>query len=186
MQMSQDEIALTRKAQMGDRAAFEEIVRRTSRLLYARLFLDSGDPHQTEDLLQETLLRAFRSLGQLDRPEHLRPWLLSIAQNVLTDQARRASRKKRGPPTAGPGALASVPGHEPPPLEGAERAEQRARVLAVLRSLPEEYRLPLTLRYLGGAGYESIEAQLGVTNGSLRGFLYRGLKMLRERLGDDR
>ena len=47
-------------------------------------------------------------------------------------------------------------------------------------SLPEEYRLPLWLRYFGGADYETIQAQLGLTNGSLRGLLHRGLKMLRE------
>jgi DNA-directed RNA polymerase specialized sigma24 family protein len=58
----------------------------------------------------------------------------------------------------------------------------RQRVLAVLRSLPEEYRLPLTLRYIGGEDYESIGMQLGLTNGSLRGLLHRGLKMLRAKL----
>jgi DNA-directed RNA polymerase specialized sigma24 family protein len=58
----------------------------------------------------------------------------------------------------------------------------RAQVLAVLRSLPEEYRLPLTLRYLTGADYETIQMQMGVTNGSLRGLLHRGLKLLQERL----
>ena len=52
----------------------------------------------------------------------------------------------------------------------------------MLRSLPEEHRLPLTLRYIAGADYETISTQLGLTNGSLRGLLHRGLKMLRERL----
>src|SRR5438105_4942448 len=68
------------------------------------------------------------------------------------------------------------------PEEQAQRAELRERVLAVLRSLPEEYRLPLTLRYLAGADYETIGTQLGLSNGSLRGLLHRGLKMLRARL----
>ncbi len=58
-------------------------------------------------------------------------------------------------------------------------------MLAVLRSLPEEYRQPLTLRYIAGADYEAIETQLGLSNGSLRGLLHRGLKMLRTRLGDE-
>jgi RNA polymerase sigma factor (sigma-70 family) len=75
-----------------------------------------------------------------------------------------------------------VPANAPPPDEQAHRAEQRERVLAVLRSLPEEYRLPLTLRYLAGADYETIGTQLGLSNGSLRGLLHRGLKMLRARL----
>ena len=58
----------------------------------------------------------------------------------------------------------------------------REQVLAVLRSLPEEYRLPLTLRYIGGADYDTICTQLGLSNGSLRGLLQRGLKLLRTQL----
>ena len=56
------------------------------------------------------------------------------------------------------------------------------RLAILLQSLPEEYRLPLTLRYITGADYETIETQLGLSNGSLRGLLHRGLKVLRSRL----
>ncbi len=172
-------------AQRGDRGAFEELVRRTSRLIFARLYLETGDAHLAEDLLQETLLRAYHALGRLNHPGTLRSWLLTIAQNVMTDAARREARRKRtAPPRAGPNALANVPGRSPSPEDEAARSEQREQVLAVLRSLPEEYRLPLTLRYIAGADYEAIETQLGLSNGALRGLLHRGLKMLRSRLGE--
>jgi RNA polymerase sigma-70 factor, ECF subfamily len=172
------------RAQRGDRAAFEEVVRRTSRLVFARLYLETGDAHFAEDLLQETLLRAYHALSRLNHPGTLRAWLLTIAHNVLTDAARRESRRKRaGPPRAAAETLANVPCRTPPPEEEAVRAEEREQVLAVLRSLPEEYRLPLTLRYIAGADYEAIETQLGLSNGSLRGLLHRGLKLLRARLG---
>ncbi len=174
--MGEDEVALVRRARNGDRAAFEELVRRTSRLVYARLYLDTGDAHHAEDLLQETLLRAFRSIGRLQDAKGFRPWLLTIAQNVLLDAGRRESRQKR---TAPPLAIAPT---SPPADEDVQREELRQQVLAVLRSLPEEHRLPLTLRYIAGADYETISTQLGLTNGSLRGLLHRGLKMLRERL----
>ena len=62
--MGDQEVALVRRAMNGDRAAFEELVRRTSRLVYARLYLDTGDAHLAEDLLQDTLLRAYRSMGR--------------------------------------------------------------------------------------------------------------------------
>jgi RNA polymerase sigma-70 factor (ECF subfamily) len=182
--MSELEAGLVRKAQAGDRAAFEELVRRTSRLIFARLYLETGDRHQTEDLLQETWFLAFRSIGRLNDPKNLRSWLLTIAQNVLTDAARRAARQKRSGPSAGPGVLESVAGPVSRPDQDAERSEERDRVLAVLRSLPEEYRIPLTLRYIAGADYETIEAQLGLSNGALRGLLHRGLKMLRGRVED--
>jgi|SRR5579871_3902272 len=180
--MGEPDVALVVRARGGDRAAFEELVRRTSRLVYARLYLDIGDSHLAEDLLQETMMRAFRSLRYLEKAAGFRSWLLTIAQNVLTDSLRSKARQARTEPLPGDPAADSVASIEQVPEERAERAETRQKVLAVLRSLPEDYRLPLTLRYIVGADYETISEQLGLTNGSLRGMLHRGLKMLRDRL----
>src|SRR5271166_2904087 len=93
--MIDSEENLVRSAQRGDRAAFEELVRRTSRLIFARLYLETGDTHQAEDILQETLITAFRRLSQLTEPAKFRSWLLRIAQNQAIDAARRGQRQKR-------------------------------------------------------------------------------------------
>jgi RNA polymerase sigma-70 factor (ECF subfamily) len=172
--MIDSEETLVQDAQRGDRAAFEELVRRTSRLVFARLYLETGNTHQAEDLLQETLLTAYRSLGQLTEPAKFRAWLLRIAQNQAIDAARHDLRLKRTPgPTRIDQAVV------PRPEERLEREELRQQILDILRALPEEYRLPLTMRYLAGADYETIQLQMGLTNGSLRGLLHRGIKMLR-------
>jgi RNA polymerase sigma-70 factor (ECF subfamily) len=179
--MIDSEEILVQCAKRGDRAAFEELVRRTSRLVFARLYLETGDTHQAEDLLQETLLTAFRSLDQLAEPAKFRSWLLRIAQNHAIDARRRGLRQKR---QSASGQQSERLRQEAvaPPQEEAERHELRQQVLSVLRTLPDEYRLPLTLRYLVGADYESIQMQMGLTNGSLRGLLHRGIKMLRTEL----
>lgn len=182
--MRETDTALVVRARDGDRAAFEELVRRTSRLVFARLYLDSGRADRVEDLLQETFLSAFRAIRSLTDPAGFRPWLLTIAHNVLIDDARRAARQKRAVPTSEM-RLTALPSPEPPPDVAAERNELRFRVLSVLRSLPAEYQLPLTLRYITGADYDSISEQLGLTNGALRGLLYRGLKLFRDRLPPD-
>jgi RNA polymerase sigma-70 factor (ECF subfamily) len=176
MNIDNDEI-LVKRAQRGDRGAFEELVRRTSRLVYARLYMDTGNRHQAEDLLQETLLAAYRTLGQLEKPEGFRAWLLRIAQNTAIDAARRDQRQKR---TADPEAIRVR--ESPSPEQQLEQHELQEQVLAVLRGLPEEYRLPITLRYLVGADYESIQTQMGLSNGSLRGLLHRGMQRLRAEL----
>jgi RNA polymerase sigma-70 factor (ECF subfamily) len=181
--MGESDAKLVEQAQAGDRPALEELVRRTARLVYARLFLETGERELAEDLAQETWLRAYRSLGELKEPATFRSWLLAIAQNVAADQARRSACQKRAaPPRVSAEVLASVPGRSPLPEDEAARAELRQHVLAIIRSLPEEYRLPLMLRYLAGADYGTMAMQLGVSNGSLRGLLHRGLKLLRARL----
>jgi RNA polymerase sigma-70 factor, ECF subfamily len=174
---------LIAQAQAGSRSAFEELVRRTSRLVYVRLFLDVGDPHEAEDLTQESYLRAFRSLAQLKDPGQFRTWLCAIADNVRLNALRHERWQKRSAPPRSPvEALRDVAGKTMSPEAEAEANEERRQVLATVRSLPEEYRLPVMLRYFAGADYETIEAQLGMSNGALRGMLHRGLKLLREKL----
>src|SRR5215472_6022409 len=128
--MTEPDDILVERAQRGDRAAFEELVRRTSRLVYARLYLETGDAHQAEDLLQETLLTAFRTLGQLTQADRFRPWILRIAQNAAIDAARYGSRKKRTPEPAllqfRQDALTPIQ-----PEVHVEREEMRQKVLAI-------------------------------------------------------
>jgi len=174
----------------GDREAFEELVRRTARLVYARAYLETGDVHRAEDLVQETFLTAWKKLDQLSDPAGFRSWLMSILHSVLIDSIRRASRKKRkrGGGGAGGGGDARddevmrVADPSPSPDESAQRNEERQRALTILRSLPREYQQVLMLRYLAGADYDTIARQLALSNGSLRGLLHRGLAMLRKQL----
>jgi RNA polymerase sigma-70 factor (ECF subfamily) len=174
---------LVAQAQAGSRLAFEELVRRTSRLVYVRLYLDVGDQHEAEDLVQETYLLAYRSLDRLKEPGQFRSWLCTIADNARIDAGRAERRKKRAAPPRSPAeALVEVAGNGIAPDAEAERRERRRQVLESVRSLPEDYRSPVMLRYFAGADYQTIETQLGMTNGALRGMLHRGLKLLREKL----
>ncbi len=206
---------LVRASQKGDRTAFEELVRRTSRLLYARIYLDTRDTHRTEDLLQETYLRAWKSIGQFgppaaaDRavathddagaaatdqstddaapqaPPAFRAWLCSIARTVTIDAARHEGRKKRTAPTEDRSLNLKTENSEPSPADAAADAESRDRAVALLAALPEQYRQPLLLRYVSGADYHAIGRQLGLTNGALRGLLNRGLTLLRNKFQAD-
>jgi RNA polymerase sigma-70 factor (ECF subfamily) len=180
------ESALVAASQRGDRAAFEELVRRTARLLFARAYLETGDRHRAEDLVQEAFLLAWRSIRQVTDAAGFRPWLMSILHTATIDAQRRASRKKRGGPAKrqeNEETYLRLADDRPTPSESAERREERERTLAVLRSLPSEYRQVLMLRYLAGADYDEIARQLALTNGSLRGLLHRGMALLRAELG---
>ena len=183
--MVQSDEALVTASQKQDRRAFEELVRRTARLVFSRVYLEVGDAHATEDLVQETFLIAWRSIGQVTDRAGFRTWLLSVAHTVVIDHRRREGRRKRAAPGRRQDAavMEAVPARLASPDEAAEAGESREKVLSALRSLPEEYRGPLVLRYIAGADYETIGRELGLSNGSLRGMLSRGMHLLRERLG---
>lgn len=170
---------LVTRSQKGDRGAFEELVRRTGRLVFARIYLEIGNSDYSEDLVQETFLVAFRSIQQVHDPKGFRSWLYAVAHSVVIDAHRHNGRKKRAKKREKGVTLSSMPSKQPEPHELAEKAETRKQVLTILRSLPEEYRVPLMLRYLAGSDYETISRQLGLSNGSLRGMLNRGMELLR-------
>jgi len=174
---------LVAQSQSGNQAAFEELVRRSARWLFARVYLETGDTHRAEDLVQETFLQAWRSIRSLGDPKTFRGWVNTIAQRVVIDAARKDTRKKRGSGAKREGdALLTIASSAPSPPDRAEQDEERQRVLSILRSMPEEYRVPLMLRYIGGADYDAIAKELAMSNGSLRGLLHRGMNMLRSRM----
>ncbi len=174
------------QSQAGNQAAFEELVRRSARWLFARVYLETGDTHRAEDLVQETMLQAWRSIRSLSDAKNFHSWLNTIAQRIVIDAARHDSRKKRGRGAKQEGdALLTIASRSPSPPDQLEQEDERQRVLSILRSMPEEYRIPLMLRYIGGADYEAIASQLAMSNGSLRGLLHRGIRMLRDRMTKD-
>jgi RNA polymerase sigma-70 factor (ECF subfamily) len=177
--------ALVTRSRTGDRAAFELLVRATARWVFAQIYLETADAHRAEDLVQETFLRAWRKLGSLADAKSFRPWVASIARGVVLDSAKRDLRKKRGGGAMQEQqSLLTLADTNPTPPESAEQLEQRQRMLSMLRGLPEQYREVLSLRYLAGADYDTIATQLALSNGSLRGLLNRGMKMLRERMNE--
>ncbi len=169
--------ALVGRSCRGDREAFEELVRRTGRGLFARVYLETGDAHRAEDIAQEAYLLAWQSIRSLTKAQAFRGWLYSIAHSVMLQNVRRESRGKGARHE-----MNEAADGRPGPLEAAGVREERERILGMLRSMPGEYRLPLTMRYLSGADYETIGRELAISNGSLRGLLNRGMAMLRARM----
>jgi RNA polymerase sigma-70 factor (ECF subfamily) len=178
-----EESLVIRSRDNADREAFEQLVRQTARSLFAKLFLQIGDAHRAEDLVQETYLRAWQNLSKLSDAKNFRAWLSAIAQAVLVDATRWDSRKKRkGTATKDELKISEAIDPAASPTDSIDRQEQHERLLTILRNLPSEYRDVLTLHYLGGADYQTISRQLGISNGSLRGLLNRGMKLLREQI----
>jgi RNA polymerase sigma-70 factor (ECF subfamily) len=122
-----------------------------------------------DDLVQDVFLQAMERLDTLREAGAFRGWLATIARNRATDHLRRAPQTTELPD--------DLPSHE-----SAAARTDAAAALAVIRTLPEAYRETLILRLVEGFTGPEIAAQTGLTEGSARVNLHRGMKQLRERL----
>ena len=142
-----------------------------------------GDPHAAEDVVQETFLRAWNALesAKVD-PEclQLRPWLATIALNLVRNEGRRRSRK----PTAelSVGVAASVRSSEPAPDEEVVHAAGDGPTALALAALPELQREAVVLRHVADLSTAEAAEAMGCPTGTLKSHLSRGLAALRAAL----
>lgn len=138
--------------------------------LYRFAFWLARDPGVAEDVVQETLLRAWRSLESLTDDAAVKPWLLTIARR---EHARLHERKRLV--TVDVDALTAA---EDPAL-GRSDDHDASDVRAAIFALPEEHREPLLLQVLMGFSTEEIATHLGLTNGAVLTRLCRARQKLR-------
>ncbi|HVK88722.1 MAG TPA: sigma-70 family RNA polymerase sigma factor [Kofleriaceae bacterium] len=158
--------ALVGAARRGDRAAFAELYRRFHRAVHG-VVLARVAYRDAADLVQDVFAAALERLPQLGEPAAFPGWLLAIARNKAIDHLRGQR------PTDELTELAVQ----------APRAAEVAQVLAALRALPEAYQETMILRLVEGMSGPEIAEQTGLSPGSVRVNLHRGMKLLRERLG---
>lgn len=133
------------------------------------LLLSRVQTFEVSDLLQEVFAVALKRLPSLERPAAFPGWLCTIARNAATDHLRRPDPV---PPQDGRTPYALAP-----------HVEDARRVLEAIRGLPEAYREPLVLRLVEGLTGPEIAEKTGLTPGSVRVNLNRGMKRLRAALG---
>jgi RNA polymerase sigma-70 factor (ECF subfamily) len=169
--MNPDDHEMFRAAIHGDREAFEMIIRTQSRALFAIAYGVVQNRTDAEDVVQDSLVKAWKSRWKVRDPEKFPAWLSTIVRH----RARDLARKRK------PGPL---------PDDFSEKADETETIddslgkglHAALAELPELHRSALTLRYFGELDYAAIEQLLGLSNGALRGILGRALQTLRKRL----
>jgi len=172
--MDSNEHATYRAAIQGDRDAFEMIIRSSSRNLFAIAYGILQNREEAEDVVQDTLVKAWKSRWRVRDPEKFPAWLSTIARHRARDLARR----RRPEPLPHDFAAAET-------VEAKtenENADLNSEVQAALSQLPELHRMAVTLRYFEDLDYATIEQTLGLTNGALRGILGRSLGVMRRRL----
>jgi RNA polymerase sigma-70 factor, ECF subfamily len=160
--------------------AFERLYAAHAQALLAFLAYRTGDRSLAEDLLAETFERALRARGRFDRRRGSeKTWLYAIALNALRDHHRRLAAESRALDRYGDELSLAEP------REGTEGVEARDAIQRVLALLSSEEREALALRYGGDLTLPEIARTTGERLPTVEGRVYRGLRKLRDALGDN-
>jgi RNA polymerase sigma-70 factor (ECF subfamily) len=177
-----EEKQLVRLAQEGSPAAFEELVAKYQTKVFSMALSFTRNREAADDLAQEIFLKAYLALPRFHGKSEFGTWLYRIAINHVRDFLRKKGRAKEV-------SLDDVPEISFSDREQSEKAEQererearRTLVQTFVRSLPEKYRVIVTLRDIQGLAYDEISRILKLSPGTVDSRLHRARRMLRVKL----
>jgi RNA polymerase sigma-70 factor (ECF subfamily) len=178
---------LVEKARANDRLAFDRLAGesrlRLAAFVRSRLGEALRSRHEVEDVVQETLLRAYRSIGRFEwqgEGSFLR-WATSIAELLIRDLARATARPVNSPVDLPEG----LPGDELPPERGLRREERFDRFERAYHALSPEHQEVIRLTRLDGLRVSDVAARLGRSESAVRHLLLRALEKLRAAFGEE-
>ncbi|HTC24353.1 MAG TPA: sigma-70 family RNA polymerase sigma factor [Gemmatimonadales bacterium] len=169
----------------ADRSAFEAEVLPQLDSLYRLGLRLTTDPSRAEDLVQDTVLKAFRSWQRFQPGTNIRSWLFTILRNTFINDYRRRQREPipMDLEAVEPHAAFRAAQDEDP--EGAFFSQiVDAKVLNAIDALPEEFREVLVLSDIENLPYAEIAEVLGVPVGTVKSRLFRARRQLQEALYD--
>jgi RNA polymerase sigma-70 factor (ECF subfamily) len=201
--MAEDTLqSLAHKAAQGDQAAFADLYGQTARRVYGLCRHMLASREAAEDATSEVFLKVQRAFqgasgsvgGSYDPERRFLPWLLSIAGNYCVDQLRRRGLESRIFATPKPdedgdtGFLQeswseSWTSQTAPTIADRMVADAgRAEVRQAMAALPDQYRIPLVLRYDSELSYDEIAATMGLKRNNVATLIFRAKKELRTEL----
>ncbi len=161
-------------ARDGDRAAFGQLYERYSRMVHGVL-LSKVAVGDVEDLVQDVFIRALRRLSTLRETASFGAWLAAIARNVANDYHRQSVPEEPLTDDASDHEIHCG-------VSGGDQDGPAAAILEAVLSLSQAYRETLILRLVEGMTGPEIAARTGMTHGSVRVNLHRGMEQLRAKL----
>jgi RNA polymerase sigma-70 factor (ECF subfamily) len=173
--------AMTTPPDGGDRdseALIRTLYNAHGRAVLAYISQLTGDRYEAQDVLQETMLRAWRHQQELVAGQgSVRGWLLTVAKHVAVDRAR--SRLRR------PHEVAEAPSHAPAEQDRTNQVIDSIVVYEALQKLSEEQREVLILLRFQGRSVREAAEMLGVPEGTVKSRAYHALQALRKWLGEN-
>lgn len=186
--MSRDEErSLIQKAQKGDMAAFESLVRQHERLVYNLALRTLGNDADAQDAAQEAFIKAWTGLGSFRGDSKFSVWLYRLTNNVCLDMLRRRKNEALSLTVSDDDCgetMLDIPDDSSSPQSLLEKKELRRELQNAIDSLPEDYRRVLLLREEADLSYEEIGRVLNMDLGTVKSRIFRARKKLCAILSD--
>lgn len=164
---------LIRQAQQGDPDAWASLVGEHQAAIFRLAYLLLGDPDEAEDAAQETFIRAWRALQRFDSARSLRPWLMQIVSNLVSNQRRSLGRRLNSLMR-----LAREPAPSPSPLA----ADDTGSLWQAVRQLSFDHQQVIYLRFFLDLSEQETSEALGIAPGTAKSRLHRALAALRSEI----
>lgn len=184
---SHDDRSLVLRAQDGDIAAFEQLIHRYQGRLFRSAYMIVRNRQDSEDIVQETLIQAWRSIHLVREPAAFRGWLMRICTNKATSLMRKQQRRATEPydteslETASNATEATV-NNTTDPADSSEVNAQIKALADILASVPQDLRIVWVLREIDQMSYEEIGQALSLTVPTVRGRLARARSLVMRKM----
>lgn len=182
---------LITRSQNGDIDAFEELVAKYERKVYAIAYRFMGNPEDAGDLTQEAFLKAYQSIKSFRQEASFSTWICRIVSNVCRDQLRKNKRQSQNSLDEDvwleEGTVQKqLKDQRPTPDEVYESKELKEYLQGLINNLNPEYKMVVILRDIQGYSYEEIAQILDCSLGTVKSRLNRARKALRDQINLDR
>jgi RNA polymerase sigma-70 factor (ECF subfamily) len=185
-----DELTLIRRAQEGDRSAFDALVRLYDQNVLRLALQVVGSPEEARDSYQEAFLKVYRSLRHFRLEARFSTWLYRVVMNVCLDHLRRQNtRKEVAVPPANDGEpeyFQTVPDDRPTlnPERATHSKEIARRIQVALNRLNPRERMVFELKHYQGLKLRVIGEMCKTSEQTVKNCLFRATQKLRTELGD--
>ena len=178
--MPEDLADLVTAARDGDKAAFDELVRVTSKDTYTLAYRLVGNEEDARDVVQEAYLRAYKGIGKFRGDAQFTTWLYRITANCASTHLGKRRKHRHDELPEDDGVMYADVDASRDPQASAVASNLRERLTVALDDLPPKLRSVVVLRDVYDLPHEAIAAELGISETAAKVRLHRARRKLRE------